>query len=63
MQYTTTLVDAHRPAMETANKTGLPQTVFYHPDWAYAHTVHGSKPLKDKTTAQYVTWLPEKYFF
>ena len=62
MQYTTLLVNAHRPAMDAANVTGLPQTIFYHPDWGYSNAVWGAKILRDKQTTQYVTWLPIDFF-
>ena len=62
MNYVTHLVDAHRPAIDTADSTSLPMTVFYHPDWAYSHTNTEATILRDKQTKQFVTWLPSKYF-
>jgi hypothetical protein len=60
--YARYLVDAHRPAQDLANQTGLAQTVFYHPDFAYSHTTLGSKILRDRKTESFVTWLPANYF-
>ncbi len=48
--------------MDAANKHCLPKTVFYHPDWGFAHAVPQSMILSNKHTEQYVTWLPENYF-
>lgn len=62
MNYSTYLVDAHRPAMDQANKFRLPQTVFYHPDWGYANTAPLSRILSDRKTVVHVSWLPENYF-
>ena len=62
MDYSTTLVDAHRPAMYAADKSSLPQTVFYHPDWGYTHTNTEAKILRDRKTLRFVTWLPTNYF-
>ena len=62
MNYSTVLVNAHRPAQNLANESGLPQTVFYHPDYAFTQTCAGSKILKDKKTEQFVTWLPDNFF-
>lgn len=56
------LYEVHRPAMDAANRFGLPQTVFYHPDEGYTHTATSSKILRDRKTQQFVTWLPDKYF-
>lgn len=62
MNYTTILVNAHRPAMDAANATMLPQTVFYHPDHAFNNTNTSAAILRDKKTQQFVTWLPDNYF-
>ena len=62
MNYTKYLVDAYRPAMDAANKTGLPQTVFYHPDYAFSWVESGSRILRDKQSKVHVTWLPEGFF-
>lgn len=60
--YNTCQVDAHRPAQDNADKSLLPQTVFYHPDWAYSSIATGSRILREKKTQQFVTWLPAKFF-
>jgi len=56
------LVEAHRPAMDEANRIGLPQTVFYHPDWGFSNACWASGIMRDKHTIQHVTWLPENFF-
>lgn len=61
IQYLTRLVDAHRPAQSDADRSSLPQTVFYHPDWGYSHTNAFSSILRDKQTKIHVTWLPRNY--
>lgn len=61
MDYITILVDAYRPAMNDADKFSLPQTVFYHPDYGYAHSNAFAKILKDRQTTMHVTWLPNNY--
>jgi hypothetical protein len=56
-------VDANRPAQQLADETGLPQTVFYHPDYAHSCAVNGAAILRDRRhTKQIVTWLPSNYF-
>ena len=60
--YSTYLADAHAPSMGMANKTGLPQTVFYHPDYGYTCTNTTALILRDKKTQKIVTWLPCNYF-
>lgn len=62
LDYRTILVDAHRPAMDAANKTSLPMTVFYHRDYGFCWTATGSKVLREKETKLHVTWLPDNYF-
>ena len=62
MEYTTILADAHRPAQALADITGLPMTVFYHPDYAYGWMESGAKILKDKKSEVKVTWLPTSFF-
>jgi hypothetical protein len=62
LHYSKYLADAHRPAMDDANAIGLPQTVFYHPDYAFSN-IHTISPiLRDKKTNVHVTWLPDNYF-
>jgi hypothetical protein len=56
------LADAHRPAQDAADKTRLPQTVFYHPDHAFSWTNSGAGVLRDKQTMVRVTWLPSNFF-
>ncbi len=55
-------IEQFRPAMDAADKSGLPQTVFYHPDWGFAHTNPFATILSDKKTERFVTWLPERFF-
>jgi hypothetical protein len=55
-------VDAHGPAQRIATDSGLPQTVFYHPDLAHSCAAFGATILRDQKTRQLVTWLPENYF-
>ena len=57
------LVDMHRPAQDAADKSWLPQTVYYHRDEGFSYTCAvGSKILRDRKTEQFVTWLPSNYF-
>lgn len=56
------LADAHRPAMDQANETGLPMTVFSHPDWGFSNANTGASILSDKKTKLIVTWLPDNFF-
>lgn len=56
------IADAHPRAMAKSNLTGLPMTVFSHPDWGFAHADTGAKILRDKKTTMYVTWLPDNFF-
>lgn len=56
------LIDAHRPAMDTADSSMLAQTVFYHPDHAHSFAPPGSKILRDRKAELHVTWLPARYF-
>ena len=56
------LVDAHGAAQDAADSFGLPQTVFYHPDYSYSWGSTGERVLKDRKTEQFVTWLPSNYF-
>jgi hypothetical protein len=55
-------IDAYGPAMDLADSTRLPQTVFYHPDHAWTCAVFGAKILRDRKSEQYITWLPQNYF-
>lgn len=56
------MIDQHSDAQIAANKYGLPQTVFYHPDFGFANTSPGSKILQETKTEKFVTWLPDNYF-
>jgi uncharacterized protein YyaL (SSP411 family) len=54
--------DADRPAQEAADQSGLPLTVFYHPDHAHSYTNTFATILRDRKTVKFVTWLPSQYF-
>jgi hypothetical protein len=62
MIYSKFLVNAHRPAQDAADATGLPMTVFYHPDHGFDCTNTTTPILRDKKTTQHVTWLPSNFF-
>jgi hypothetical protein len=56
------LVNAHRPAQDTADATTLPMTVFYHRDWGFSWAEFSSPMIRTKGFEMHVTWLPSRYF-
>jgi hypothetical protein len=56
------LVNAHRPAQDTADATMLPMTVFYHRDWGFSWAECSSPMIQSKGFELHVTWLPINFF-
>ena len=56
------LVDAKSNAIKWADKSGLPQTVYYHADDGMSHTNALANRLHERNTELFVTYLPSYYF-
>ena len=62
MDRTRYMIEAYRPAMDAADKSSLPQTVFYHADIGWSHLDATNPRLRGPGMERALTWLPSGWF-